>query len=261
MKTNQICVMSATTLVLLCSSQVLYAEDSAPTAEALDSMEQEGFESFASQGWSKAVVTWNEVLELDPSRTHLLYFKAQALFKLGDREAARRHALRAREATPPLKESLARKNEELLGEIAKLDAQEAEQKRAQMELRAEQKQIAADVRPRASGWIWVGTGALALGGLSMAGAAWQADKLQGYYDQMAVPQTRPEYDALAEDARGHRVLGHVFLWTGVALAASGVGVIIWDLMTPEGADVEEPAAQPSAGVGVSPNGAFVRITW
>jgi hypothetical protein len=190
-----------------------------------------------------------------------LHFKAQAYFKNGARDTARRYALRAREATPPLKESLAKKNEELLGEIAKLDAQEAEQKRAQMELRAEQKQIAEAVRPRASGWIWVGTGAIALGGLSLAGSAWQADKLQGYYDQMQEPQTRPEYEALADDASGHRVLGHAFLWTGVALVASGVGVIIWDLMTPEGVDVEGASVEPSAGVGVSPDGAFVRITW
>jgi hypothetical protein len=260
MKTNQICVMSATTLVLLCSSQVLYAEDSAPTAEELDSMEQEGFESFASQGWSKAVVTWNEVLELDPSRTHLLYFKAQALFKLGDREASRRHALRAREATPPLKESLARKNEELLGEIAKLDAQEAEQKRAQMELRAEQKQIAADVRPRASGWIWVGTGALALGALSLGGAVWQSNQLVDVREEMKVPQTRPEYDALRETADGHQTLGQVFFFSSLAFAATGVGIIVWDLMTPEGEAIEE-SAPIETSIGVTPTGAFVRVSW
>lgn len=252
--------MSATTIVLLCSSQNLRAEDSAPTADELDSMEQEGFESFASQGWSKAVVTWNEVLELDPSRTHLLYFKAQALFKLGDREAARRQALRAREATPPLKESLAKKNEELLGEIAQLDAQEAEQKRAQMEMRAEQKQIAQAVRPRASGWIWVGTGALALGGISLGGAVWQSNKLVDVREQMKVPQTRPEYDALREIADGHQTLGQVFFLSSVALAATGVGIIVWDLMTPE-EDAQEEAAPTQTSFGVTPTGAFVRMSW
>jgi hypothetical protein len=261
MKTHQLSVLPVTTsLLTLLLSPSAYAQDDKLTASELDDIEQDGFDSAASQNWAQAIVKWNDVLEQDSSRTYLLYFKAQALLRSGDREGARRQALRAREAVPPLKENLAKKNEELLISISQLDTREAEQKRAQMELRAEQKQIAADVRPRASGWIWVGTGAIALGGLSLGGAVWQSNQLVDVREEMKVPQTRTEYDALRETADGHQTLGQVFFFSSVALAATGVGIIIWDLMTPENEPMEE-SAPTQTSIGVTPTGAFVRVSW
>jgi hypothetical protein len=254
-------MMLTTTAVLSlwCPHEVQAQESRASEAE-LDDIEQEGFDHFASQNWTQAVVKWSEVLDQDPSRTHLIYFKAQALFKSGDREAARRHALRAREATPPLKDNLAKKNEGLLIEIGKLDAQEAEQKREQMELRAEQRKIVEAVRPRASGGIWVGTGALALSAAGFGAAAWQADKLVEVRERMEQPQTRPEYDVWREEADGYQLVGNIFLWSSVALAATGVGIIVWDLMTPEPLEAEQSPG-PALSVGVTPNGAMLRLTW
>lgn len=232
--------------------------------EAVEELERDGFEAFGSQEWGEALLRWSQVLGYRPERTHLLYFSAQAFFKKGDLGSARRFALRARSATPPLKAELAKKNEELLVEIARIEGEQAEKKRAELEEKqrqdAQQRQIAEAVRPRASGWIWVGTGALALGGASMGGAAWQSDKLEDVREKMKVPQTRSKYDLLADEASGHRTLGQVFFWSSVALIGTGVGIIIWDLMTPEDVEPDQGVA-PAAGVGLSPNGAFVRITW
>jgi hypothetical protein len=259
MHKKHVVMFTALTAATLCSS-VVYAQEGKLNAAELDDIEQEGFDNFAAQNWAQAMVKWSEVLDQDPTRTHLLYFKAQAFLKSGDREASRRYALRARSATPPLKENLAKKNEELLGQIGQLDAKDAEHKREQMEMRRTNQQIAQDVRPRASGWIWVGTGALVLGGASLGGAVWQSNKLVDVREQMKPLQTRAQYDALAEEASGHQTLGKVFFISSLALMGTGVGLIIWDLMTPEDVDSDTPAA-PAAGLGISPNGAFVRITW
>jgi hypothetical protein len=76
---------------------------------------------------------------------------------------------------------------------------------------------------------------------------------------MAQPQTRADYNALADEASGHRVVGNVFLWSSVALALGGAGIILWDLMTPE--DIAPSEAGTGVSLGATPTGIFVRLIW
>lgn len=256
--------------VCVLTSSVVYAqqeEELTPEEieEAVQEMERSGFEAYGEQQWGEALFKWGQVLAYKPERTYLLYYSAQAFFSKGETADARRYALKARNATPALKPELAQKNEALLAELARIEEDQAKRRMAELAEKqrqeTERRQIMDAVKPRASGWIWVGSGALALSAAGWGGAVWQSNKLVDVREKMKVPQTRPEYDALAEEADGHQFVGNVFLWSAVALGATGAGIIIWDLMTPE--DADEPAGEvvPSAGVGITPNGAFVRFSW
>jgi tetratricopeptide (TPR) repeat protein len=235
------------------------AQDDGEEAVAAELMKQ-GFEAYAREQWADAILHWKQALVLKPEWSSLRYNIAQAYFRKKDYRSARAMALEAREATPPLKAELGKKNDELLAEIDRIEAEEAARKQAELDALRAQKAMADAVRPRVSNWIWVGTGALALGGISLGGAVWQSNKLVDVREQMKVPQTRPEYDALREIADGHQTLGQVFFLSSAALAATSVGIIVWDLMTPE-EDAQEEAAPTQTSFGVTPTGAFVRMSW
>jgi tetratricopeptide (TPR) repeat protein len=232
------------------------AQDDGEEAVAAELMKQ-GFEAYAREQWADAILHWKQALVLKPEWSSLRYNIAQAYFRKKDYRSARAMALEAREATPPLKAELGKKNDELLAEIDRIEAEEAARKQAELDALRAQKAMADAVRPRVSGWTWVGVGALALGGASLGGAAWQANKLEEVRAQMAAPMTRAQYDALAQEAAEHKQLGHVFLWSGVVLMAAGTSLVVWDLMTPEALEAEATAVS----VGAGPSGIMVRVQW
>jgi tetratricopeptide (TPR) repeat protein len=147
-------------------SKVVAQEDG--EAEVAAELMRQGFEAYSKEKWGEAILYWKQALVMKPEWSSLRYNIAQAYFRKQDYRSARIVAVEAQQAQPSLKPELAKKNDELIAEIDRIEAEQAERKRAELEALRAQKAMADAVRPRASGWIWVGAGALALGGASLA---------------------------------------------------------------------------------------------
>jgi hypothetical protein len=79
---------------------------------------------------------------------------------------------------------------------------------------------------------YAGAGLGALGAAGLVGALVISTDVVATRDELSARRTPADYDALAGELSGAQATGQVLLYTGGALAATGLGLIAWDLLTP-----------------------------
>lgn len=197
---------------------------------------KEGYEAYQRQEYSTAVSLWRKAYEYVPEAV-FLFNAARAAEKLGNLETARKLAEQAKEHKERgLSAADTAKNEQLLQRV-----------RAKKEYRKEKQEWSEAKKldwRGVSGLVAVGVGAGA-----MVTAGFVGRRAQEINNDLADARTRPEYRNLTDDFQAQQNLGRGLLYSGIGVAATGIGFAIWDL-----ADVPEKPSKPEFSLGMSRGG-------
>ena len=109
------------------------------------------------------------------------------------------------------------------------------------------------------GTTLVGVGLLGVGGL-FSGLQASATEDVNTYDKQAPGATKEELERLKDEARANHTTATILYFSGGAIAAAGVGLLVWDLAgggsDTEGSIAVRPSVDPRGGAAVQIGGRF-----
>lgn len=202
---------------------------------------EEGAKAYLEGRYQDAIVTWSNAYEVWPAAI-IPYNQSLAAAKLGNFKQALIYAQAARKPGElPLDANYSAKLE---GNISAWQGLvKAERIAGQIKAR-KPAEIALDWRG------YTGIGAMVVGSGLIVGALLMGASASSDIDALGGLQTKAEHDAAVDDIESTQTTAQVLLFSGIGIAATGVGLLVWDLWFDSDTQIS---------MGVTPNSAAVTL--